>query len=295
MNNFKIKGTVVFSFIIVAAALGFQNCSSNEFSTPVDFAQTDGTFNSDLNIGTTTPITPGTVCQDTIQTVTTPIKVAFLVDVSGSNNYGASLNPGTGTDPSKNFRYGRISEFVNLNRTRPDTSWQFVTFGGTTATIRISPPSFTPDISLVDQALTNFRNIVDAGGTPYRASFNALMNLVRNDPQFIENSPVSYAAVLVSDGAPSDYPNNMVTCKANGTNCGPVDLEKIKTDVMEMVAFSKGHLSISTVYYGPVDAAATAVLKTIADNGNGGFVDLNESTSQIDLKNVVKISVPCKH
>ena len=109
-------------------------------------------------------------------------------------------------------------------------------------------------------AITRIGTVADGGGTPYRSALTMARAAVTYDVNANPAQISSYVIVFLSDGQPTDY----------GT---PIDDNSIDGDVQTLKG--AGRVTLSTVYYGPVDPASSGRLSRMAQIGGGKFLDTN--------------------
>lgn len=243
MSSRKNHLKKVFGALAVAAAvvIGFQNCDQSRLALMTELASAKS---------------DGEICaiEPTIQASYT--KILFIVDKSGSN-----VNPGT--DPNGMYRVGTISAFYDLHKTNQFTKWGLVSFQGAGATPEILDETglaggFSNDVNVVSAAVQTLA-ANNNGGTPYQAAIAAAASTITNDVARNPTERSKYVVVFISDGEPSPAVTDPI----------------LQTDVTNLVAL--GDLTFHTVYYGPVNAAASSRLLRMANWGRGKFLDTNVS------------------
>ncbi len=303
----KIGGSLKIIFVClglpIILSLFYMNCNSKDFGNSVHFSERQdlavNTYSSDDELIDEEPQEDNDdktnvdyECVETIEKLTTPVKVLFVVDTSGSSVRDA--NSKTGTDPHKDFRYGKIKEFLENNKDKKNLHWQFITFSGSTANSYIADEmtkqiAFTNDVNLAFSALERFFSWKDQGWTPYRAAFSAIQNSIQKDKDFNDPS-MNYATLFLSDGKPTDYCENS---RFHQSGC-PIDTNEIYSDVLKIVNMAHRRITLNTLYYGPEDLSARNLLNGMAEKGNGLFVDTNLSTRNIKLGDTIQVQVPCE-
>lgn len=280
----------------------FQNCSKQSFSasnvSPAKAAATGGGDNGGGGTGTGTDTGTGsdptnvngggnTTCHD-FNDVTQPLKVAVIVDNSGSTNT---------TDPEKTFRESSISGFLAAYGDKSNFSWNLMYFQGSSAfdlITRNNLPAFGT-ITDMNQALLLYDQANAGDDTPYKAALRMASKLIQSDPGYLADpADTNFAILFMSDGIPTDY----------GT---PPDDSAIINDVQTLVNLSPGHISFSTIYFNAltVDEAmqlspqtrqkvwdpADAIprLQQMALAGGGQFVNTLVTGSNIDLGSVITV------
>lgn len=237
---------------------------------------------------------PSAVCLPGQRSVAKPTKFIFLVDMSGSNVNGPFEHPGVATDPQKDFRYGVINDFLQKNGAKSNLSWEFITFNQTSAHAFINggndqQPIFS-DRNAMGAALLNFSNLTDVGDTPYKAALDMAGALIKQDmasagPLVDPALATQYRIAMLTDGYPSDYCPGGISVY----NCpGQIIDSRLMSDVQSFVNLAPKAIQLSTVYYGLPDADAANRLKTMAQIGNGQFVDTNV-TRVINLDDIIQV------
>lgn len=258
-SRFRILGWAIVALFLLVT--GFQNCSKASFSA--DSAASKGS-NNDTNgnngglgglgnnddeaYGVITQ-TGGPNCRDELKSLTVPVKMFFVVDVSGSN----FENQGPGSDPDKVVRGGSMTRFFNSYSTKSNFAWGMITFAGSSATTLAANSS----AASMSGALSTFMQLRDSGSTPYIAALNETKNRIAADTGRAPGT--KYVVVFLSDG----LPNPMVS---------DANLNSAVTSILNTVP---GQISFNTVYYGRTDAAASGRLRMMSQTGGGNFLDTN--------------------
>lgn len=262
--------TILIVLLSSTALLFFQNCSQQNFSSsskaansgtggagggggPIDDAGDITNVNNDNDATGVITQTGGPNCRDELQAITTPVRVLFVVDVSGSNKENIA------SDPQRVVRGRSIERFFNTYSMRANFSWGFVTFADMSANALIGSganPLFGT-ASAMANALDLFTRVPDAGATPYEAALNASQNAVSLDTSRPAN--VKYVIVFLSDGRPNPDVSQSI----------------LNSRVSDIVNTVPGKVSFNTVYYGPYDSAAVSRLRGMASTGGGNFLDTN--------------------
>lgn len=246
-----VRGNIALSLFVLV--LGFQNCSKANFKTS----------NASLLYQS---------CTAQLGTTDFPIKVLFVVDTSGSNAGGG------GSDPGKAVRGGSINEFVETYKARANFSWGFIHFSGTQAFSLIGSsgnPTFTPTVSVMQNAIGSFYGVNDNGLTPYEAALNsartALVNEAASAPPLTK-----FVVVFLSDGLPDPAVADSV----------------LKSKVQAIAAVRPGAVAFNAIYYGDADAEANARLKMMASAGAGQFLDTNARPNgkQFVISDVINVA-----
>lgn len=203
-------------------------------------------------------------------------KMLFITDMSDSNEItqGCELSEGC-SDPGKHVRAGSIQKFFSDYGQLPNFKWGFQTFQETWATSLVNGFGSAADMQ---NAINTFVATPDWGQTPYITALDLAQTTVSSDPDL--NSPTDtpqYLIVFMSDGAPSD------------TADGALLAAKVKA----LKDLSPGNVTFNTVYYGPDKVNEPALLKSMADAGDGHFLDTNADPAGLSFAIKDFINVPC--
>ncbi len=230
------------------AAYSLVACSDVQFAT-IDLNSKDGN--------------PINSCADILPTYGGNLRIAFMVDTSGSTK---------NTDPNKYYRGETLDNFLATYGTKSNLSYSYGVFAGTArfydkTAINFSSSATVPYGAAADlsRAVSIFKsNIVNDGTTNYKVAFNALQANILADLQRAD-SPKMYSVVFMSDGQPKDLVapinNSALTLVKNFT---------------QTIVMSGGAVRVSAVYFGSnTDQKAIDVLKTIAIAGQGQFINTN--------------------
>lgn len=255
--------TIRHSFLVFALITGFATACSNANFTASKGAGSNGVNNPNGGTGDDATGTVNQPCTDTLQQSTIPIKLLFMVDVSGSN----ASDPGT--DKNKVVRGQSIQEFFNTYKTKTNFSWDLQVFSGSTASPLIT--TFTNNTTTMQQAINNFFNLTDDGQTPYMAALNLIQSTLTADTARTQQT--KWVVVFMSDGMPN--PN--------------VDQTTLNNKVSSIVGVIPGQVSFNTVYYGPADQAAVARLQSMATSGGGKFLNTNNNGRSFPIEDVITI------
>lgn len=233
--------------------LAFQNCSDKSFSSAKGDSGVVGPFDLGTNDndghGVTTQ-TGGPNCREEIRSLTIPLKIFFVVDVSGSN---VDNNGVIGSDPDKLVRGGSMERFFNTYSGKSNFSWGLITFKGTTASTLLANAASV----LVPSALQTFRSINDTGNTPYVAALQRVAAEISGDSS--RTNDTNYVVVFLSDGLPNPSVSDATLAARVG-------------DVINTVP---GHVSFNSIYYGKSDPTPSERLRKMAEVGGGNFLDTN--------------------
>jgi hypothetical protein len=190
----------------------------------------------------------GSFCTEDPATIVFPLKVFFVIDQSGSMNQN---------DPNR----ARFTSTKALAQRLASPSKVF--FGGSIfndGSRTFTTPRFTDDLAAFN-ASVDVANVPGNGATPYLAALNNATAELTAD---IDANPAiarrtRYVVIFLSDGAPTDVP-------------APVE-ETIKGSMGVLMALKNrsGGITVNTVFLGGDVAAATAILRAMALQGEGIF------------------------
>lgn len=238
------------------AALGliisFQNCADQKFGSSGGGSSNPPGVNLGNNDDEASGVvtqTGGPNCRDELKALTTPVKMVFVVDISGSNTGN------NGTDPQKAVRSGSITRFYNSYSTRTNFSWGFTTFAADNANTLIA----NANSAAMQGAINTFNGLNDDGNTPYVLALDAAANTISSDTGRLPNT--KYIVVFLSDGMPNPSVNDSVLNQ--------------KVTAIVNAAGTANSVSFNTVYYGDNNQDAHDRLKMMAQTGGGNFLDTN--------------------
>jgi hypothetical protein len=258
MNLKRWQGANMKKFAVAATALllivSFQNCSQQKLSHAS--GESSG-GRGPLNLGNTDNDATGVItqtggpnCRNQLNTLTTPIKPVFIVDVSGSN-FTNGATPGS--DPKRIVRGDSIERFFNTFKAKPNFGWSFSTFAGSIANVLLQMGNATS----MSNAIATFRAMSDAGNTPYIAAMDAAKSNIMSDAA--RTADTRYMVVFLSDGLPNPAVSDAT----------------LSAKVQEVIGVVPGKVSFNTIYYGNQDQVASDRLKMMAQVGGGNFLDTN--------------------
>jgi Mg-chelatase subunit ChlD len=253
---------IIYPAAILFILMGYQNCSDVSFrSTPVSTKS----------------------CETILNTTNKNIRILFMVDDSGSTLQ---------TDPMKRYRALAIQNFVAKYGSKTNFSYVFGDFEANNSFLynpltndfgnaNITTTNVVGTSSDLSNALTLYLSQTTSpnANTPYQVAFEALNGAISRDISATASfaDKPNYAIVFMSDGQPNPSLSNN-------------QIKNLVIDLKTSVLNSARLVSVSTVYFGPDnDDGAKSVLRDIASEGNGQFVDTNVST---DLTIESVISVP---
>ena len=220
----------------------FQNCS------PVSFAHYESVNSEGGGAGGDgDPVRAN--CHSVFNSVQTPIELIFVVDVSSSNK---------STDPDQSVRAESIERFYQEYKAKTNFTWDVLSFAGSTATIRAEASGAS---SVEDFVSWLYAYPHDVKGTPYGAALTATGNLIANDAHAAADK--KYVVVFLSDGRPSGSESDSYW----------------SSEAAKIAALIPGRVSFNTIYYGDNDPNASGLLKSMAEAGDGNFLDTNQNPS----------------
>jgi hypothetical protein len=278
----------ILAILALSAVIGFsfQNCGGVKFNAAVDSSKISGT---------PAVVSPSNTCS--LQSLTVPIKLLFVVDNSGSNeiptkNFGVNTcdptkesNCTPATDPTKSFRSGSISAFFDAYQAKTNFSWGLESFFGKSGHQFINNSDMTNfgDATLMQAAIHSFNSESAGGSTPYEGALASAKAAIANDPGLHSNSVLAplYYIVFMSDGYPTD------TLK----NDNSVDFNRLDQDVADVINLAPTRIHLNTLYYGTNnDPMAANTLQNMAQKGNGQFLNIDTSTTKtIAIEDLIQI------
>jgi|GEM_PF-2885311 len=218
------------------------------------------------------PITPVQIdCAPTVQTVTTNLRILFMVDNSGSTNQ---------TDPHQYFRNQVIKSFLQQYGSKTNLTYSFGFFAGTQAYLYdTQKQSFQSKLNQpfgtaadLTRALDTFDRLKPGGNTPYHAAFKLLQGAILADLGS-NSETTSYSIVFMSDGRPTD-----VSAQPRLS----VQMSGLVQKMEKAVQAAGGLVSLSTVYFGPAqNRGDSGLLQTMSNVGKGDFVDTNSNPNLV--------------
>lgn len=265
-NSYKIfSSKLILAISLIVSGLVIQGCGSKNFSvtngTSAPFTAPGGNEND--NVPGVKTDTGGPTCREQLNQITVPIKVYFIVDVSGSNALSSDGVPPT--DKNKTIRGGSIQSFVNTYSAKPNFQWGFEVFSGTNAQVLINDASGNPlfgDSASMNMALGQFSQWQDDGATPYAVALNQASQVLSSD--LSKSSPdTKYVFVFLSDGMPTPSISN----------------SKLQQLVSGIVNQAPGRVSFNTIYYGQSSQDSYDRLNMMAQVGGGNFLDTNRNST----------------
>lgn len=200
---------------------------------------------------------------------------------------------GPGTDPNHVIRHDTVQAFLDQYGSMSNLSFAFGYFslnakmydGATSSFNQFSTqkPFVQPfgNGQFLQAALNEYKDDV-GDATKYSVAFQAIQSVITNDE--VAGSTWDYVVVFMSDGAP------LFDEQLYETTPGDVSL----VTTLNQAVVAKGHkISVSTVYFGPVNAKDPINrLQQMAAAGNGQFVDTNTLGAGIVLNLADIIVVP---
>ena len=242
---------LLISLHLFALLFLFQNCAEQSFSS----SSSNPSQNSQGGPGGTN----GPSCREELLNVQTTVHMIFVVDRSGSNVISQGL---PGTDPDKVARAGSLQAFLDFYKAKTNFTWSFLDFRNSTSSTALRAGSSTQ----MQSTINSFLNMGDGGNTPYLA---ALDNISQN-VSFIRNlnsanQSDKYIVVFISDGKPDPA----------------VEASIIQSEVQSILSIAPNQLSFNTVYYGFTDFAPADLLQSMAQVGQGRFLNASELPDKV--------------
>ncbi|MBS1960332.1 MAG: VWA domain-containing protein, partial [Bdellovibrionales bacterium] len=242
---------------------------------------------------TPTPVptaTPAPTCTQTVDNVTIPLRILFMVDHSGST-FGSS-----GTDADYHYRVGAIQSFLDKYGNKSNFTYSFGYFGADKAllfdfqALKYKQTSANPPIgryfgtaaelstpSGSTGALQKYLSISQNlnANTPYQKAFNADKVAVTVDTGN-NHATYKYVVIFMSDGQPNP-------------DISDADLTTLIKDTQATATAQGSGLTISSVYFGPANGT-TAInkMKLISLQGGGQFVNTNVN-SDFTINDVIQV------
>lgn len=270
------------SGLILACLIGFQNCSKVAFTE--DAAASSLIKNGVTGDSTSNNNNSGddSNCRVDLINSTKNVKVLFLIDTSGSN---ASNNGAAGTDVGKTWRLNTINSFISAYGNKPNFEFAFAYFQGTKADTLLKNSSgqgiFSKDMSAINQAVMDLKNIKDEGNTPYDAALSIVRNIIHYDQMVTATKDAGYVVVMVSDGTPT---NTSYTDNKNG-------MTNLTNDVNAILAEAPKQISLNTVFlYNQAvpTASQKSYLQKISSLGSGAFIEAS-SNQTLQISDTVQV------
>lgn len=268
------------SGLLMVCLLGFQNCSKVAFTT--DEAASALIKNGITGDSNTSANGDDTNCRVDLANSTKNVKILFLIDTSGSN---ASNNGEAGTDPGKVWRLNTINAFINAYGSKPNFQFGFATFQESSASALLKNSSgqgiFSNNMTEINQAISDFKNIEDKGYTPYDAALSVVRSMIRYDQMTGSNKEAGYVVVMISDGTPT---NASYTDSKNG-------MANLTKDVNDILAEAPKQISLNTVFlYNQAvpTASQKSYLQKISSLGSGAFIEAN-SNQTLQISDTVQV------
>lgn len=218
----------------------------------------------------------------TAATTTQNLRILFMVDNSGSTIQ---------TDPDHSYRTKTVQAFLRNYGSHTNLTYSFGYFSGTSAKeFDGSRQNFQSNAtvpfgnaSFLTSALNLYDTFYPGGYTPYGAAFNSLKTIIQQDEA--TGTKQNYVVVFMSDGMPTDISGNV--------NSGIISMvQNLRTTVQ---ANGTSLLTVSAVYFGPEsDNEAIGNLRTLANEGQGQFVDTNQLNSALQINDVITVPGSCQ-
>lgn len=237
--------------------LSFQNCSNKSFNQDPD--------NDEI-----------LSCHDELNKIKTPVKLMFVIDISGSNVHNGA------SDPNKEVRGDSIQEFFDQYKQHSNFSWGMSVFNYNSAHTLIgnnAHPLFTNSTNTMQNAIDYFFTLDDEGGTPYRPAISMAKKAIQQDSTY--TSDTKYVVVFLSDGYPDPYVNDST----------------LESDISGLINVYPNQITFNTIYYGDLDQGTAERLEMMAEVGNGQFLDTNENPTgkYFEISHIINVpGVKCE-
>lgn len=331
LNSKRSFGLLAIIFALPMLMM-YQNCSKvgvSDIPDGVGVSQTGNPGTPGCAVGDPTcnnnpggnPSNPAPTTCTTTLTVTTPVKVFFLVDVSGSNQSGqgnvsatdpsvlssgsckdkTALSSSTAPANCKPWRLGVLERFIGIGNSsyaangylgKAGFAFQVGVFQGSSASALIVNSStnktmFSSDATAVTGAVSNFLMAKDNDNTPYQAVLNMAASAIKQDISDNGGKPSKYVVVMLTDGMPTD---------ANFSTGNPAtNIANLRAAVADLANVAPGYITFNTALYypsnGSIDPNAKSYLQNMAMAGSGNYVDsvVNASTIPFQIDNQVTV------
>ena len=181
------------------------------------------------------------------------LKIMFVVDVSGSNQ---------SNDSNGSKRADNIDEFVqSLAEEGGAYQYGLIRFDGSVEPAISYPDDsqkarFTDDLEELFEATDTIRKKPAVGGTQYGMAIQAAKVAIETDIEEFPDERSSYVVLFISDGQPNDFNLNF--------------------GVSDLVNVNGGDVYLSTAYYGSSGNQAVEILRDMAVEGGGNFVNFED-------------------
>lgn len=183
----------------------------------------------------------GVLCDENVET-----KLLFIVDTSGSN---------TVSDPQRQ-RIRDVQSFVRANKTNPHCQWSVMSLGAMGTRPHTVDSQGNPIFvrgSEIEKSLVYLENTKDEGGTPYASMFS-MIQVMQSSSSDLSGMRI----VFVSDGTPTDFTNSQDTVTA----------------LRQVLSVNS---QFNSVFYGPENASAEKLLRAMAIEGQGKYLQAQGS------------------
>ncbi len=213
--------------------------------------------------------TQGKICTDLPAELGLNTKILFVVDKSGSN---------ATTDPNNVLRADSMRNLINQYAGNEHIYWGLIEFHGDGARFLIETATepinyFTNDSAEALDAVSQFEALADQDATPYLAALSRARVGIETDLRnSIDEMASNYNVIFISDGQPTDSTD-----------------PQIMAAVDSIVNLNRGNVHLSTIYYGPDNAALELRLQDMADRGTGIYQKAQQGVP-IDLSRFILAS-----
>ena len=200
----------------------------------------------------------GTYCTQPAGAAVFPVKIVFLIDLSGSMCYtdpaSGSCSPGLCTagpnNPQTNLtpprRMQAVQAVLDSFKNNPAVSFSVVTLN---TTVLVNPPATSAPFFTTDQSLLNLDKLRDVDGvTDYQGALAAVKNLLSNDMAATaalrpsELPRTKYAVIFLTDGSP--FPH---CSKGDPTRDNPPDRPECASDPSACTICQVGYNGQTTI------------------------------------------------
>lgn len=236
----------------------FQNCGPVQFSKDTTYSHY------------------GNKCTETLIKTQKNLRIIFMVDNSDST---------WDTDPNKTLRIDTISDFIQKYQAKQNFSYAYGIFSGTKAYVYdsvaqdfvLTPTAPFGNVDFLADALDSYKFKMPQGSTPYSAAFSAITNLVTTSLG-VPTNPKDFVVVFMSDGMPTDLSSPQLPKVANLVN-------NLKSSAQAL----GGAVNVSSVYFGSANSYNESIVRTIAEQGSGQYLDTNQTNGNLLIDDLIII------
>lgn len=225
------------------------------------------------------------------------VKIMFVLDISGSN--GASAGGRPATDPTRERRYGSLTDWLGARTPNPAEYYTLLEFSGDSTISAPGLQNYDPLYAPFTNELPKFTDVVneqrgsttDINATPYKSALNTVINTIRGDAvkakeRAEKGEPATqstYIIIFLSDGVPTDSQK-------------PEIISIIENDLMELPKNAEyggfiNQITLNTgYYYIDVDVPeARDLLVEMAKVGKGEAYSFD--TGKIDFDKLTDVMI----